>query len=162
MLAPERVTHMAKEMQRHVLERLHKAEQQSAEKPRESQALDARITRLKKRLAEGDPDMTPDELQVAIDRVQHKRQELEEITPAKNSEIAKLVNILPNAAELYRRQITLGLDGTRPHLRQKARLVLRELLGQIRLEPEAGGSLWAAYEIQPTVIVRAAVSGLAG
>ena len=36
-------------------------------------------------------------------------------------EIAKLVNILPNAAELYRRQITLGLDGARPHLRQKAR-----------------------------------------
>ena len=44
----------------------------------------------------------------------------------------------------------------------KARLVLRELLGQIRLEPEADGSLWAAYKIQPAVIVRAAVTGLAG
>jgi hypothetical protein len=28
-------------------------------------------------------------------------------------------------------------------------LALRELLGQIRLEPGADGSLWAAYEVQP-------------
>jgi hypothetical protein len=85
--------------------------------------------------------MTPDELQAAIDRAQQKRKELADGPPAKSGEIAKLLNILPNATELYRRQITLGLDGARPHLRQKARWVLRELPGQIRLEPEADGSL---------------------
>ena len=35
-----------------------------------------------------------------------------------------------------------------------ARLALRELLGQIRLEPGEDGSLWAAYEVQPAVLVQ--------
>ncbi len=49
-----------------------------------------------------------------------------------------------------------------PQVTLKARLALRELLWQIRLEPRADGSLWAAYEVQPAVLVRAAVSGYAG
>jgi hypothetical protein len=48
------------------------------------------------------------------------------------SESAKLLTTLPNAAELYRGQIALGLDGAHPQIALKARLALRELLGQIR------------------------------
>jgi hypothetical protein len=69
---------------------------------------------------------------------------------------------LPNAAELYRRQIALGLDGAHPQIKLKARLAIRELLGQIRLDPGEDGSLWAAYEVHPAVLVRDAVTGYAG
>ena len=62
----------------------------------------------------------------------------------------------------YRRQIALGLDGAHPQIMAKARLAIRELLGQIRLEPGEDGSLWAAYEVHPAVLVRDAVSGYAG
>src|ERR1700730_5704940 len=82
--------------------------------------------------------------------------------PTHVSESAKLLTILPNAAELYRRQITLGLDRAHPQIMLKARLAVTELLGQIRLEPGADGSLWADYEVQPAVLVRGAVSGFAG
>jgi hypothetical protein len=82
--------------------------------------------------------------------------------PGNVGESAKLLTILPNAAELYRRQIALGLDGAHPQITLKARLALRELLGQIRLEPGEDGSLWAAYEVQPAVLVQGAVSGYAG
>jgi hypothetical protein len=34
------------------------------------------------------------------------------------------------------RQIALGLDGAHPQIMLKARLAIRELLGQIRLEPQ--------------------------
>jgi hypothetical protein len=82
-------------------------------------------------------------------RDEYKRRELADARPPNISESAKLLTILPNAAELYRRQIALGLDGAHPQIALKARLALRELLGQIRLEPGEGGSLWTAYEIQP-------------
>ena len=43
--------------------------------PAEIQALDARIERLHERLAAGDPDLEPDELQFAIDAAQRMRRE---------------------------------------------------------------------------------------
>jgi hypothetical protein len=162
MLAPERLAQMAKEMQRDLLQRMHKAKVRAAEQPQELQELDARIARLRNRLAAGDPDITPDELQAALDRAEYKRRELAEPRPTHVSESAKLLTILPNAAELYRRQITLGLDRAHPQIMLKAQLAVRELLGQIRLEPGADGSLWADYEVQPAVLVRGAVSGYAG
>src|SRR5579864_4161896 len=69
------------------------------------------------------------ELQAALDRAEYKRRELAEPRPTHFSESEKLLTILPNAAELYRRQITLGLDGTHPQIMLKARLAVRELLG---------------------------------
>jgi hypothetical protein len=98
----------------------------------------------------------------ALDLAEYKRRELADNKPANVSAGAKLLTILPNAAELYRRQIALGLDGAHPQITLKARLALRELLWQIRLEPREDGSLWAAYEVQPAVLVRGAVSGFAG
>jgi hypothetical protein len=162
MLAPERVAQMAREMQRDLLERIHRTKLRAAEQPQELAELDARIARLRKRLTAGDPDMTPDEIQAAIERAERKRRELAEAPPPESREAAKLLTILPNAAELYRRQIALGLDGAHPQVLLKARMALRDLLGKIRLEPDEDGGLWAAYEVQPAVLVRAAVSGSAG
>jgi hypothetical protein len=113
-------------------------------------------------LANGDPDITLDELQAALERAEYKRRELAEPRTENLGGSAKLLSILPNAAELYRRQISLGLDGAHPQIMLKARLALRELPGQIRLEPGENGSLWAAYEVQPAVLVRGAVTGFAG
>src|SRR5579863_3292295 len=46
-------------------------------RPRELVELTARIERLRERLQHGDPDMTADELQAAIDRAEEKRHELQ-------------------------------------------------------------------------------------
>jgi hypothetical protein len=63
---------------------------------------------------------------------------------------------------LYRRQISLGLDRASPEVALKARQALRELLGDVRLEPDEQGGLWAAYEVQPAVLIRGAVTSGAG
>jgi len=162
MLAPERVALMAREMQRDLLERMYRAKTRAAKQPQELSELNGRIARLRKRLIAGDPDMTPDELQAAIERAEQKRRELAAVPLAQARETTRLLTILPNAAELYRRQIALGLDDAHPQAVLKARMALRELLGKIRLEPGENGSLWAAYEVQPAVLVRAAVTGYAG
>ena len=63
-----------------------------------------------------------------------------------------------NAAQAFRHQITLGLDGN-PVESAKARLLLRSALGDIRLEAGDGGSLWASYELRPGELMRGAVTG---
>jgi site-specific DNA recombinase len=75
---PERVARMAKEMQDYHLERIRMMHARAADVPRELQELAARIARLKDRLRCGDPDMTADELQAAIDRAEGKRRELQQ------------------------------------------------------------------------------------
>ena len=57
--------------------------QQMSEKstPAEIQALDARIGRLHERLSAGDPDLDPDELQLAMDAAHRKRRELANAQP---------------------------------------------------------------------------------
>ena len=154
LLAPERIARMAKEMQTYYLERTRRAAARAAEAPRELQELDARLERLRERLRKGDPDMAPDEIQAAIDRAQAKRAELEAAQPAARRS-AKILPMLTKAAALYRRQIAQGLDGN-PREALKARVILRELLGEIRLEPDANGSLWAVYGVQPAALVKRA------
>ena len=48
--------------------------------------------------------------------------------------------MLPRAAELYRDQLAQGLGGD-PAASAKARVVLREMLGEIMLSPVEDGSL---------------------
>lgn len=86
--------------------------------------------------------MTADELHAAIDRAEEKRRELEnnQLGPVQSS---KVFAMLPKAAELYRQQIALGLDGN-PTAAIKARTFLREWFGgQISLELLADGGLMA-------------------
>jgi predicted nucleotidyltransferase len=72
---------MAKEMQAYFLERVRAMQTRAEEVPQELQELNARIERLRDRLRRGDPDMTADEVQAAIDRAETKRGELEALHP---------------------------------------------------------------------------------
>jgi hypothetical protein len=58
---------------------------------------------------------------------------------------AKILTLLPRAADLFREQITLGLDGN-PKAALSARTFLRELLSvEIRLVPDPDGVAWVAH-----------------
>jgi hypothetical protein len=64
----------------------------------------------------------------------------------------------PGAAEAFRETVAAGLAGD-PAAVASARLVLRSMLGPIKLEPGADGSLWASYGIDFSAVVRAAGTG---
>lgn len=89
--------------------------------PAELQAITDRIGQLRERLAAGDPDLEPDGIQAAIDRAEEKRRELVNEQPAAKQS-AKVLSMLPNAAEAYRRQIEQGLDND-PRAAGKARVI---------------------------------------
>jgi hypothetical protein len=116
--------------------------------------LDARITRLRERLKAGDPDLMADELQAGIERAEKKRRELLDVQPAER-ENARVLALMPRAAELYREQIDLGLGGD-PAAAAKARTILRDMLGEIMLSPGEDGSLWAEYGMQPAALLQGA------
>jgi DNA invertase Pin-like site-specific DNA recombinase len=161
LLAPERIERMAAEMQRYYAQRLREVQTRSFEAPRELQELVARIERLRERLRQGDPDMPPDEIQAAIERAEAKRRDLEAQTP-ETKQSAKLLSILPRAAELYRRQIAQGLDGNAREA-LKARVFLREWFGgKIRLEPLPDGGLMAHWNQNVTALLRGCERLVAG
>lgn len=56
--------------------------------------------------------MTPDEIQAAIERAEVKARELQGLGSAAML-ATKVFAMLPRAAEAYRRQIALGLEGDR-------------------------------------------------
>jgi site-specific DNA recombinase len=156
LLSPERVKVMAREMERYYADCVKGQESRSAEAPVELQQLESRLVRLRDRLRTGDPDMEPDELRAAIERAEAKRRELIEL----NSEVresAKVMSMLPKAAELYRQQITDGLEGS-PEAAAKARTILRDMLGEIRLQPTEDGGLWAECTMNPAILLKGAGS----
>jgi site-specific DNA recombinase len=153
LLSPERVERMAKEMRASYVEFLRALQMREAERPQELQELTARIERLRERLRRGDPDMAPDEIQAAIERAEAKARELGGLV-ATSTPAMKAFTMLPKAAEAYRRQITLGLEGE-PRAALKARLILRELFGgEIRLVPEPNGGLTAHWNLHVSALVR--------
>jgi hypothetical protein len=156
LLAPERVARMAKEMQEYYVEQSRALRARAIEAPKELEQITARIERLRERLRQGDPDMPPDELQAAIERAEQRRRELGEATVGVLAS-AKILSLLPRAANLYREQIAAGLDGD-PKAALSARTLLRELFsGEIRLVPEAGGGLVAHWKLDTGALMRAAV-----
>jgi site-specific DNA recombinase len=160
LLEPERVARMANEMRAAYAERVRALAACVAELPRELEELDARIMRLRERLRAGDPDLTPDELQAAIDRAEAKRRQVFDVQPTER-ENARVLAMLPRTAELYREQIDQGLGGD-PAASAKARTILREMLGEIMLSPGEGGSLWAEYAMQPAALLMGAGAGTSG
>jgi hypothetical protein len=134
LLAPERVERMAEEIRVGYAERMREIAARAETLPHEIQELDARITRLRERLKAGDPDLMADELQAGIERAETKRRELLDVRPA-DRENARVLALMPRAAELYREQIDLGLGGDLA-VATKARTILREMLGEIMLSPE--------------------------
>jgi len=157
LLAPERVARMAKEIHVAYVERMRERAARIEMLPRELQELDARIARLRERLKAGDPDLTADELQAAIERAEGKRRELFEARPT-GREDARVLALMPRAAELYREQIEQGLGGD-PAAAAKARTILRDMLGEIMLSPGEDGSLWAEYAMQPATLLSAGTGG---
>jgi site-specific DNA recombinase len=153
----ERVERMAKEMQAYYAERVRSMQIREAEAPRELQELSARIKRLRERLRQGDPDMPSDEIQAAIDRAEVKRRELEAQHPAARAS-AKVLAMLPQAAEMFRRQVEEGLDGDR-RAAGKARVVLRQMFGRINMRRD-GRALYAEYTLKPEAVLQ--VVGLKG
>lgn len=122
------------------------------------QDLAARIARLRERMKNGDPDMTVDEPQAAIDRAEVKRRLLDEQQfGVSGPMMSKALAVMPRAAELYRRQVAQGLDGNQ-QAAQKARLFLREWFGgKIRLQPLADGGLMAHWNQHIGALVSTAV-----
>jgi septal ring factor EnvC (AmiA/AmiB activator) len=157
LLAPERVERMAEEMRVAYAERMREIAARAETLPHEIQELDARITRLRERLKAGDPDLMADELQAGIERAENKRHELLDVRPAER-ENARVLALMPRAAELYREQIDLGLGGD-PGAAAKARTILRDMLGEIMLSPGEDGSLWAEYGMQPAALLQGAGTG---
>ena len=137
--APGRVERMAQEMRAAYVERMREIAARAETLPREIQELDARITRLHERLKAGDPDLAADELQAGIERAENKRRELLDARPTER-ENARVLGLMPRAAELYREQIDLGLGGDLAAA-AKARTILRDMLGEIMLSPGEDGSL---------------------
>lgn len=154
LLSPERVKVMAREMERYYEERMRAQASRAVEAPLELQQLEARLVRLRERLRTGDPDMEPDELRAAIDKAEAKRRELMELGRAEK-DTGKVMSLLPKAAELYRKQILDGLDGNL-EAAAKARVILRDMLGEIRLKPAPDGGLWAEYGMNPATLIMSA------
>ena len=112
LLSPERIARTAVETQAMFAEQVKRRTEDAAQRPGELADLDARIERLRERQRTGDPDLTADERQSAIDRAIQKRSQLEATSPkAKRS--AAVLAMLPKAAALYRQQIELGLEEIR-------------------------------------------------
>lgn len=153
LLSPERVELMAQEIEKRVREHYQQLSEKST--PAEIQKIDARIERLRERLSAGDPDLEPDELQLAINAAERKHREIVEAQPAARQS-AKILTVVPRAARAYCQQIERGL-GEDPREAAKARIVLRDLLGPIRLCPGKDGSLWAEYYPRPAALVKKAV-----
>lgn len=143
-LAPARVKLMAREYQREYTRLLRETQTRASELPREARALDARIARLRERQRVGDPDMAAADLQAVIDRLLGERARLD-VSPPAAIEVAKIVAMLPDAAERCRKQIKLGLDGN-PAEGLKARAALRKLCGRIVVESDDDGSVWARFD----------------
>lgn len=154
LLASDRVERMAREMQRDCAARTKILFEQAVASPRELLELDARLKRLRARVVAGDPDMTADELQAAIERAEAKRGELLSAAPSAKC-AATIMVALPRAADLYRRQIDAGLHG-RPRDAAAARVLLRELFGGKVPLKRQGGELWAQIALRPEALLRRA------
>lgn len=158
LLSPERIDQMAREIEKRYTKRV----QELAEKatPEEIQIIDARIERLRARLSTGDPDLEPDELQLAIEAAERKRRELMEAQPVAHQSV-NIFSTLPKAAQAYREQIERGLDNC-PREAAKARVILRDLLGPIQMCPGPDGALWAEFDARPAAIIKKAVGASVG
>lgn len=150
LLDPDRIRRMAAKLQKQFNDLRAEPGRRGVDAPRE---LDARLDRLRERLRKGDPDMEPDELQTAIDRVHAKRQQLAvSLQPADGT--AKVLAMLPKAAEMYCKQIVAGLDG-HPEATGRAREILRELIGTVTIKTE-GDQVWGEFEMNRTIASRGA------
>ena len=146
---PERVKRMAAEMEKEFAKAVQARQVRTIAAPRELQAIDERLAKLRVM-----PDLTDDERQILIERVETKRRELAIIQPVIKHSVT-LLALLPKAAKAYLKQIDEGLSGD-SRAAAKGRMILRDMLGPIRLAPGTDGSLWSSYGYNPAVLLRTA------
>ena len=129
---------------------MNRARKQEAAGP-ELKALDDRLARLRRRLKDGDPDLDADELKTAIAAAEAKRAKLAK--PARAS--VSVLATLPEAAARLHKRIARGINAKGDLIEAaKARDILRQLLGEIRISVDAEG-VWAEFEAQPEKILLA-------
>ncbi|MBS0375330.1 MAG: recombinase family protein [Proteobacteria bacterium] len=134
LLDPKMVTMMAREIERDLNARIDALQKREADRPAELVALDARLSRLRARLRDGDPDMAPDEIQAAIEKAEAKRADLLAARPEAKA-ASRVLSMLPKAAAAYRAMIAGGLS-KHPEPAARARAAVRQLVGgEIRLNP---------------------------
>jgi len=98
--------------------------------------------------------MEPAELMAVVENVEAKRTKLMAALPEAR-ESAQILTLLPRAAEEYRVQIDLGLDGD-PVAAARGRVILRDLFGgKITMSPRPHGSLWGVYALHPAALLQA-------
>jgi site-specific DNA recombinase len=95
---PKMVAKMVKHMQDKYTKSIREAEVQAEAAPKALAALDQRLSRLRARLAAGDPDMTQDELQGVIRDVEQKRAVVKAAQPEAKQH-ARVLALLPKAAQ---------------------------------------------------------------
>jgi site-specific DNA recombinase len=131
LLDPVLVKEMAREMQQELNARLRIKKSASSEEAGEAALLDERITRLRKRLREGDPDLDADELEAAIEKAEAKRVALAS-EPVTQRDADKVEMMLPKAVDAYRRMVGLVAKEhgftKNPEAAAQARTVLRQLV----------------------------------
>lgn len=98
--------------------------------------------------------MTSDELQAAIEKAEAKRQQLAAALPG-GRQSARVLSMLPRTAALYQKQVKDGL-GRDAVAVQRARAILRDLVGQVMLAPGKAGEVWASYRFDAAALVKSA------
>lgn len=135
---PTLVAQMAKEMEAEYARRVHNQQQRRDAVPHEVQVLEERIARYRTM-----EDLDADERQALIDKAQARRAELlAALTP--KSQGATILTVLPKAASMYLRTIERGLEGD-ARAATRARAILRQILGDVRLWPSEHGALYATH-----------------
>jgi len=155
LLSPVGLKAFKSEVRRYYQERTAAANEAHVKAPGELAEVDARIKRLQARIKAGDPDLSADELEAALARLQDKRRTLIGI-PAATRLDAKVLDMLPINARSLRREIDAGFsDPTRV---TEARVVLGRLLPEgIRLRRDARGRLFAHYAVDAAALLVAPV-----
>jgi hypothetical protein len=106
---------------------------------------------MRARLKAGDPDMTAEDIQVVIERLEAQRaQAVKQSQPLRREQLEAAKLEYANAAELFEKEIAGGLKGASLETVARARVVLKMLLGgPVKLEPgESTGSLYANFKLQ--------------
>lgn len=134
MLDPERLRSVVAKLQKQFSDRRGLTPRHEASVLRELTQLDARLDRLRERLRKGDPDIEPDELQMAIDWAQMKRQQLAAPVLTDGS-LREVLTMLLKLAGVYREQVVAGLNGN-SEATARARSILRELIGVVMIKAE--------------------------
>jgi site-specific DNA recombinase len=155
LASPAEVAKAAGELQAAYRAHVASERRTAGEVPVQLRELTARIERLRERLRQGDSDLPPDELQAAIERAESKRRDLEGQQPAAKAS-ARLLAMLPWAAEEFRKQLVLGLEGSERDVLRARVALKRHFGGEIRLITEPDGGLVAHWNEPVGAVFQAA------